>query len=108
MPKIVVTYDPNDFYSAWPDAWCEREVNDLIEWSLGKNCEYVHHTVSRRLAVDYFRLAVASDRIKPEDIEFRFRNKVIKVYPGGRLDPWPRGFCDYEDNVVEKLLDWWR
>ena len=65
----------------------------------------VHVVVANELTITAFRVAVKRKEIPHDQIQFMFENYGMNVDKGGRIDHWPRGFCDFNDNFLSTLLD---
>ena len=67
----------------------------------GHDCYY---EISTSCPFSAIRLAIVEGLIKPEEVEFYFRGKIIKINRFGAITDWPDGFCDIEGDYAEKIL----
>lgn len=104
MYHLTVHYCPEDNeIEKVADGVAARYVQSTVDnVNLGN---YVILMTSQALVVDYVRLAVAEGRIHHKKVQFRFENYEIDIDKCGRLSHWPKGFCDYTDNILTSLLE---
>ena len=102
--KLIVIYNPNAGY-LFSDGRAEEWVDETIGmfkiallWDEDPEWRIV---VSSALLVDYFRLRLAQGIIPVDQIEFVFNDEVLSHYKDGRIRPWPEGFCDKTDKILE-------
>lgn len=62
-------------------------------------------SVSSEILVHAFRILVLRKIITVNEIMFKYKNTIILVDKDGRLNKWPKGFCDTVDNFLMELLD---
>jgi hypothetical protein len=68
------------------------------------------YTVGMELIIECFRILVLREVIPYNDIEFLFYDKendqeiLILIDKFGNCDYWPKGFCDYRDNLIDEHL----
>jgi len=63
--------------------------------------EFFYH-VSTENVITAARVLVKETGLK---VQFKFGDKVLVPNSEGRLEEWPDGFCDYNDNWLDRLLD---
>ena len=104
MTKLTVIYEPNSNskdVTMVPDGDAMDYVKDLIH---AANMRPLIQVTGQALVVDCVRLCVARGMIPAGEVIFQFNGENIFVSKLGNLDRWPRGFCDYTDNILEELL----
>lgn len=88
------------------DGLCEKYANLIIEEF--KSLPRSDHTISvaNFLVIDFFRLAIAEERILHTDISFYTAGMTesIKSDKNGHLDKWPEGFGDISLHVLLKIM----
>jgi len=105
MAKIYVTYDP--FY---PDAvllldgLVEKEVKKLID-EFYYNNHNIHITYGSTFPIMQFRVFIREGVIKVDDIEFEYQDSIVEHNSDGKIIFWPKGFCDYDMELLDRLLD---
>jgi len=100
--KLTVEYDSEDGYlfpDGWAEAWVTKTVMNFLR---GRKDQ--HLKVSSELLIDYFRLKLAKGIIRPDQIQFKFNDEILKTNKYGTLERWPKGFCDQAMNICEELL----
>ena len=108
---ISVHYEPhNDMVALLPDNLCENYVKRAID--MAKFRGFICITVGQGLIIEYLRLYVCRGIIKPEEIEFIFDNLkgqvfTMKTDKNGRLDNWPKGFCDHTEDILNEKWNYW-
>jgi hypothetical protein len=104
LPKLTVIYDP------YEGMHCrDSEAKGIVDNIIGKffkDGRNIKVTVATSLLIDNFRLYLHRRKIGVNNIEFKFRDQLLGHDENARLHPWPRGFCDYTERILEKLLDW--
>lgn len=101
-PILTIEYNPVDAIPV-ADGRCEVEVSRIIDIFRDVNGAY-KWAVSSSLMIDYFRLAVVQGKISHEELRFKFKDEIITVHENGSLSHWPKGFCDYLDIVIRKII----
>lgn len=103
MKRLTVRYFPNDdLLEKKADGVAEKYVMDIVK-ELDPDIPCILCT-SQEMIVNWVRVAILRGLISPEDVEFTFENNIMFPDKYGRLDWWPKGFCDYNDNIVTELL----
>ena len=75
------------------------EVKHRIERKTGNEL-----AVSTETLINAVRVAIAEGKIKPEDVAFKFNGEILHVNEYGALENWPRGFCDANLVLSERIL----
>jgi len=55
-------------------------------------------------ALTMLRVAVKRHHIAAEDVEIWYRDQKLRLYPDGGIDPWPKGFADFTENMLMELF----
>ena len=87
------------------DKRINKFVKDIIDRYNTFDCDFI--AVSSELIISRFRLAIKEGDIKSDDIVF-ITEDDIEIIPNsnGSLPVWPAGFCDTNDHILDKLIDW--
>lgn len=96
---LKVTYD-QFFGAAVPDgramAWAEEVVLKAHRYPL-------RVTVGSHLMIDALRVLLARKDLLQEEVEFWFNGVKLNHTQGGRIDPWPRGFCNETEQFLMEI-----
>jgi hypothetical protein len=103
MIKLKVIYMPHNNVKLISDGDSEKYVMDYIKDTVDNYKENALLT-SQEMIVSWVRIAILRKLISYQDVEFLFEDKVIFPDKYGHLDNWPKGFCDYNDNILTELL----
>jgi len=100
---LKVKYCEDNAYCV-PDKKVDKFVKDIIDRYNTFDCDFI--AVSSELIISRFRLAIKEGDIKSDDIVF-ITEYDIEIIPNsnGSLPVWPAGFCDTNDNLLDKLID---
>lgn len=79
------------------DFEIENYVNDKI-----KNKQDI--LTSTGLVIDYIRVLVKEGSLTCSSVEIYFEKDKLKIDENGRLDRWPKGFCDKFEELTSRLL----
>jgi hypothetical protein len=93
--KIVITYEKDGLFV--PDHKVEETAIKII--NDGKDV-----SVSQSLLVDYIRVVVKERKM--DNVVFKFEDNILYCDENGFIDYWPIGFCDYQTNALDKLIEW--
>jgi len=106
--KLTIEYDPMAGH-VYKDGESQGWVDDIIHSTffaatkIEDRDDYVV-TVASALLIDYFRLRVAQGIINPDQIQFKFNDEILKTNKYGRIEHWPKGFCDHTMYICGELL----
>jgi hypothetical protein len=101
--KLTVEYLPEEKnLKLVSDGDAELYVLNIVKSA--KNSAPIVLLTSQELIIDYVRLFIVLEEISHRDVEFRFKDNVMYPDKYGHLDCWPTGFCDYRDNLTNRLL----
>lgn len=95
MAKIVI-YHPDGI--AFADAKAEQQAREFLK----DDREII--SVSTDNFITATRCLIREGFVHHEDVKFQFNEEIINPQPSGALQDWPRGFCDYTDNWLDRLL----
>jgi hypothetical protein len=105
--KLTIIYDPDRGY-LFADGKAEEWVDETIDMfnRAGERSDDPEWRIKvcSALLVDYFRLRLAQKKIKADQIAFEFKDQTLIHNKYGRLEKWPKGFCDYTDDILTELL----
>ena len=103
MAKLTVEYLPEDNDTAlYSDGDMEDFIRQVVTNAAKENATLLR--TSQESAIGYVRLCILEGLISHEDVEFIFGDKMMFADKYGHLDWWPTGFCDYNDNLLNRLL----
>ena len=89
---LRIIYDPLDG-EAVADGKASEWVSKRLIHRLTTNGDLTV-TVGTEVMINEFRLAVVDKKIKPEEMVFIFKDHILTIREGGRINKWPCGFCD--------------
>ena len=84
------------------DADCEKLYALLVKRNrsgLDTDVAYVCENVYNRI-----RLGIVEGDISHTDVRFEFENEYLHPNEYGQLERWPVGFCDYLDDLNERMI----
>ena len=102
---ILIIYDPIFGYSC-PDGLIARYVDNLAENFEAYVKEKAPIFIGSELLITGIRVAVFEGRIPFDQVAFFYDRFAMYIDKDGRIDHWPRGFCDHNDKFLAILLDW--
>ena len=91
-----ITYDAHEGQPV-RDGEAEKFALDLAE----KNLNFV--TATENL-ISATRALIHEGRIPHDSVQFCFGDLSWHADKNGRWTPWPRGFCDYNDDWLGRLF----
>jgi len=87
---------------AYPDYICEEYVRNAYE-TMNNNDTIETSTL---LIIDAVRVLIYEKVIDHNLVEFYLEDEYIgKPDKYGRIDNWPKGFCDYHEDMLDRMLD---
>lgn len=102
MKRLTIHYCPNDDeLIKICDGKSEEYVRNLIEGSKRVNTVIL---TSQEIIINWVRVFICEGLINHDDVDFIFEDKIMFADTYGHLNYWPKGFCDYTDNILERLL----
>lgn len=65
---------------------------------------YIHIKVSTEMLIHSIRAEIAEGKIPHTEIRFLYDDNYL--YPGkdGRLEWWPKGFCDAQEIILGRII----
>lgn len=107
LMKLRIKYNPDNGY-LFPDGKTEEWVDKIIALfkdavNKGEDPEW-ELKVCSALLIDCFRLRLAEGILTVNEIEFVFKDQTLKHNETGRIEKWPKGFCDHGVGMMEKIL----
>lgn len=97
---IVLEYDDKKGIPV-ADGLSDSFCNDLI--NKHSNNDSINIVVSTTNVIDYMRLKIKQGFIDPSNVCFKFQHHELYSDKNGRLEKWPKGFCDYQFDVLSQL-----
>lgn len=102
--QINVTYDPFDGNSLrLLDGAVETSVRALIKDFYAGDKD-IDVTYGSSLPITMFRVFIKEGVIAVDDIQFIFEGAVVTHDSDGRIAYWPRGFCDIDMDLLDRIL----
>ena len=103
---ITITYD---VMNGKPVADGKAFILALMLAKLGSTD--IEEATSSSLLVDELRLLIKTGKIDYRAIVFKYTDiddneHIIRSDADGRLNKWPKGFCDRRDEILEELISW--
>lgn len=88
------------------ESWVKESIKQYQEWDkYPTNSEFVLR-IAQEMLITMFRVAVKEGMISSDKIELRFNGQTLRIDQFGRIEDWPKGFCDYNDDFLNRLLGW--
>lgn len=103
MAKLKVVYMPHNNVKLISDGDAEKYVMDYVKDTVD-NYTVNALLTSQEMIVNWVRIAILRGLISYKDVEFLFEDKIMYPDKYGHIDWWPKGFCDYNDNILSELL----
>ena len=101
---VTVYYDPdNEKFKMVPDGDAEEYVKGFIKDAIGAG-DTCQLDTCQESVVDWVRVWITRKLINHKQVEFIFKDNIMFSDKYGKLDWWPKGFCDYRDKQLEYLL----
>lgn len=87
-------------------SFAEEKVKDFLKQvNDGFEDVQVNILVSQSDLVDAFRLMVLREKIPADLIQFKYKDQFIRCDRNGRLEEWPKGFCDIGTKILTEMLE---
>lgn len=102
MNTLTIKYD-SMIGDCVPDGMAKDYVDSRINLLMTGEGD-VHLKVSSFVIIDEFRLAVKEKRIPVDQIKFKYGTMFLDINEDGMIAPWPDGFCDVYDKILDGLL----
>ena len=103
MELLTIQYEPETSgLKTVGDGEAQQYVEKIV--LSAANGLHIILLTSQQIVVDYVRLCIYKNLIPHKEVVFKFKDFDIISDKFGRLDYWPRGFCDYQDNILNELL----
>ncbi|GEM_PF-4281629 len=99
----MVTIEYTKYGIATTDFQAE-EMADAICEAYKDTEQDVTYRVGNEAVVQAMRLAVIEGLISSEDLQFKFKDRLLKINDLGEIENFPEGFCDISTNILFKLL----
>lgn len=98
---ITIEYSKNGKPTS--DFNTESLVLDVIkEYLVSGKDKYIN--VSNELIIEFFRISILEGKIDNELIRFLYNGEYIHPNEDGKIDHWPKGFCNHSLSALERLL----
>lgn len=94
---MIITFDPNNTDNLVPDGQVEAKAQEIADAKKDV-------TISQAILVDAIRVLVNQGKLDADDFLFRYKDIDLIVNDYGRIDEWPKGFCDLPTDLLTKLL----
>lgn len=105
--KISITYSPDG--QAISDFEIEDWANDIVKESQTPISNFtgervIERKVSNELAINQIRVFIKQGKLNHSEVVFVYNGSELKPDKNGRLENWPKGFCDHTENMLYTLL----
>ena len=90
-------------YSVDGQAFADAVVEEKARQFLASTDEN-YTKVSTENFVLAIRVLIHEDVISCSEVEFKYQDLSLKPNSNGRLTYWPLGFCDVNENLLNRLL----
>ena len=108
---ITIIYEARGGYPV-SDGHVDDFIESLVfQHKSGSNATRVCSTGN---VIRALQLAVAEGVVLPHEVNVVFRKPyrgtdenrdvALRIFPDGGIDPWPKGFADFEDGKLMKLI----
>jgi hypothetical protein len=84
---------------ALADQDCERLARAFLS-----NEDAHTIAVSNSLFITAVRVFICEGLVPHTEVQFLYRGETLIPNRDGRMEEWPRGFCDYETDLLMRLL----
>ncbi len=111
---LSIIYDPKHGIISYDALAMDTALDIYARYSRAKelistNSKTVY-MVGSELIIECFRILVLRGIISYKELEFTFYDKddqeiLLLIDKYGNIDHWPKGFCDYRDNLIEEHLN---
>ena len=105
--KISIEYSPDG--QAISDFEVEDWANDIVKESMTPLSNFtgervIGRRVSTALAIHQIRAFIKQGKLNHSEVIFVHNGLELKPDKDGRLENWPNGFCDNQENLLYILL----
>ena len=103
MKKLKINYTKlgdcvSDFLA---EIWAKKIVDAFLEGEGDLGVD-----TSSEIYIMAFRVLVKEGYISSEHMEIQYEGEVLSLDEFGRLTQWPKGFCDYSEDFLLRLIGW--
>jgi hypothetical protein len=85
---------------AMADQDCEESARDFLLRSNGDD----RIAISNSIFITAVRALICEGHIPHTEVQFIFDGQTLLPNKDGRMAHWPRGFCDYTDDLLMRIL----
>ncbi len=97
----MITIEYSEEGKACSDFDCEKYIKNLKDLeSLDRK-----YTTSSSIVILAIRAAIARGELDFTKIQFKFDDHILQPDKDGRMEYWPRGFCDIDFNFMDDILN---
>ena len=102
--KIIIEYCKDGAYL--PDhkvqGWYNTLAYNIENGVISDHIRIIR--LSSELMVEMSILLVVRGILKHDEIIYRYKGEDLHINKYGRIDKWPKGFCDNMGNILEEIL----
>lgn len=114
---LIIDYVPHrltesgNIVAFMPDSevepWVKETSREYVQGkSTRKTPDYTVH-IGQELILTCFRVIHKEQKLIPSsELQIRYNGVIIPIDDFGRLSDWPKGFCDYNDDFLNRILEW--
>lgn len=107
MGAYTPEYPNRIFDATLADGQIEQYITNILTDM--RDDEHIVICTSQEIVINYIRLAIYNNEIDHRCVEFmdnyRGQKRIMFSDSRGRIDHWPDGFCDYNDRILQSLLE---
>lgn len=103
LKKLVIAYEPENGIP-YSDALTEQRFREIVERLIEGPYDHAKTFPSTENFIYVARIAIRENWYPDVEYEFQFNHQVIPHNQNGKLEHWPKGFCDKTDDYLQRLL----
>lgn len=85
------------------DFMCETFFQDILDTI--KTDKNKYFSVSSGIAIERIRVGIAEGDINHKDVTFMFKEKKFQTDEHGRIEQWPKDFCEVFSEYLDRMLN---
>lgn len=98
---IIFEYHPDG--ELVPDVKALEYAQSFVERANEPN--QMHEVkFAQAIVLDAIRVLIKRGVIDKSLVSFKYQNQMMYPDSGGRLDAWPRGFCDHTEDFLMEMM----
>lgn len=97
---ITIEYKPLGLTVS--DFMCEKFFQTILKTIKTNNNQYF--PISSGIAIERIRVGIAEGDINHKDVTFLFKGEKFQTDEHGRIEQWPKGFCEVFSEYLDRIL----